>query len=54
MTGYDRGPDYGGPDPTWKGTAIPIRDPKWWCAFAVTALVFAAMAIFVYRTVTGR
>jgi hypothetical protein len=22
MTGYDKSPDYGGPDPTWKGTVF--------------------------------
>jgi hypothetical protein len=32
--------------------AFLIRDPKWWYAAAVTALVFAGLAIFVYRAVT--
>ena len=24
MTGYEQSPDYGGPDPTWKGTLFLI------------------------------
>ena len=38
MSGYDKSPDYGGPEPTWRGTIIEVV-----VILAVLALIALAL-----------
>ncbi len=40
MTGYEQSPDYGGPDPSWKGTLVIIL---------LTAVICGAFVFGLFR-----
>jgi hypothetical protein len=41
MTGYEQGPEYGGPEPSWRGDLFLIL----LCAMLVSAFVYATLQV---------